>query len=60
MPISTNKTAIYLDAKKETEEAIGWYVKTIEAVEKQQDGRRKHLELLKNNLYELEKNYYAG
>lgn len=58
--ISTNnKTAVYLIRKKELEQSIGWYSTTIIAIDKQQEDRRNHLQLLQEELFKLEKEYYG-
>lgn len=58
--ISTNnKTAVYLIRKKELEQSIGWYSTTIIAIDKQQEDRKNHLQLLQEELFKLEKEYYG-
>ena len=56
-PISTKD---YLLKKKELDENIQWYGKTIAEVDAQQNARRNVYKNLQKELYELELNYYAN
>lgn len=56
MPLSTKD---YLTRKKPIQESIVWYTKTIDLIDNQQASRRHALENLKQQLHDLEKEYYS-
>ncbi len=53
-------TVEYLKKKKDLQDSIHWYQKTIYEVDKQQGKRRRTLDDMQNQLYLLEKDYYTN
>lgn len=53
-------TKTYLIRKKELEDSIGWYAKTIASIDGQQTRRKFELNNLLTELNELERNYTNG
>lgn len=58
--VTVTSTKTYLLRKKELETSIGWYVKTIDEIDKQQDKRKQTLRELQDELYNLERDYYGA
>jgi hypothetical protein len=54
-----NKDVQYLIRKKELENQIDWYNRTISEIEKQQSQRRRKQYELVYELYKLEGDYYG-
>ena len=55
-----SKTIDYIKQKNELEKSIEWYVNTLQEIDKQQQDRRRRLDELRNELYNLEKDYYTN
>lgn len=54
----TKSTVEYLKEKSRLLDHIQWYEKNIPILEAQQDERKKRLSDFKEELYQLEKDYY--
>ena len=55
-----SKTIDYINEKNELQKSIEWYVKTLQEIDKQQQDRRRRLDELREQLYNLEEDYYTN
>ena len=55
-----SKTIDYIREKNELQKSIEWYVKTLQEIDKQQQDRRRRLDELREQLYNLEEDYYTN